>query len=188
MAWRMREKSNYASPTLFDDGFHKHSLTHLFLPNINRVQVWCQKEKLKGLVQLDVPSIVIYGTTRADTYGTWNVSTYPDLPIKSHYYSCDELVEITLDSCTGNMFGSRGIDWMDANGEWHNEIIPDSDWKYSFINSTQSFIDSILYNIKTSLDNKDAREVFKITLATVKSLKNNGISVSTSDDELIDFS
>ncbi len=190
LAWRMKESANYSSPTLFDDGFHKHSIAQLFLPAISSVKVWCQKAKLKGLLQLDVPSVVIYETKHKDTFGTWNVSTYPSLPIRSHYYTCDELLEITLEhglifvyGCTGNML-KKGIDWMDEKGIWHNEIIPNSDWKYSFINSTQNFIDSILFNKKASLNEKEARDVLKITLATVKSFKTNGASISTVDNEI----
>lgn len=196
MAWRMRNDANYASPTLFDDGFHKHSIAQMFLPPITSVRVWCQKAKFKGLIPLDVPSIVIYGTNRKDTYGSWNVSTYPELPVASHYYSCDELVEITLErglifiyGCTGSMFregGSRhlGIDWMDAKGVWHNEKIPNSDWKYSFIKSTNNFISAILDDEKASLDAKEGRDVLKIALAAVKSLRHDGASIRTSDEEV----
>lgn len=197
MAWRVREKANYASPTLFDDGFHKHSIAQMFLPAITGVRVWCQKAKFKGLIPLDIPSIVIYETKQRDTYGSWNVSAYPNLTIKSHYYTCDEFVEITLEKgiifiygCTGEMFqmnnskSHQGIDWMDAEGKWHNENIPDSDWKYSFINSTNNFIDSILFNKKASLDEEEARNVLKITLATVKSFKNGGIKVNTTDNDV----
>ncbi len=190
LAWRIKEDTNYSSPTIFDDGFHKHSIAQLFLPKISSVKVWCQKAKFKGIIPLDVPSVVIYETNQKDTYGTWNVSTYPNLPLKSHYYSCDELLEITLErgliivyGCTGDMF-DKGIDWMDEKGVWNNEIITDSDWKYSFISSTQNFIDSILFNKNASLNEKDARGVLKVTLAAVKSLKNDGATVGTSDDEI----
>jgi len=190
MAWRMQEGVNYRSPTLFDDGFHKHSIAQMFLPPITGVRVWCNKAKFKGLVSLDVPSIVIYETNQKDTYGSWNVSTHPNLPIKSNYYSCDEFVEITLEKgiiliygCTGDMF-NRGVEWMDVKGEWHSEKIKNSDWKYSFISSTNNFIDTILLNKKASLDEQEARDVLKITLAIVKSFKKGGIRIGTNDREV----
>lgn len=197
LAWRIKENTNYSSPTLFDDGFHKHSLACLFLPEISSVRVWCQRAKLKGILSLDLPSIVIYETKQKDTYGTWNASVYPSLPLKSHYYSCDELIEITLErgiiiiyGCTGSMFDSansgqpRGLDWMDAKGDWHKETFADADWKYSFINSTQNFIDHILSGAPASLDAAEARQVFKVTLAAVKSLKNNGFPIGTADKDV----
>ncbi len=190
LAWRMKESANYASPTIFDDGFHKHSIAHLFLPQITSLKVWSSKANYKGLIPLDVPSIVIYETKHKDTYGSWNVSVYPSLPIKSNYYTCDELLEITLErgviivsGCTGDML-KKGVDWMDENGEWHREKITDSDWKFSFINSTKNFIDAILLDKKTSLNEQETRDVLKITLAAVKSLKNDGVSVSTADSEI----
>lgn len=187
LAWRLREDANYRSPTLFDDGFHKHSIAQLFLPPITHVRVWCPKPKVKGLFKLDIPSTVMYETDHKDIYGSWHASLYPNLPIASHYYSCDEFLEITLErgiilvyGCTGNMLPKR-IDWMDEKGTWHREIIKHADWKYSFMKSTQNFIDAIHSHKKAHLTEKEARDILKITLATVKSFKHNGLRVSTAD-------
>lgn len=193
LAWRMTDEANYASPTIFDDGFHKHSIAQLFLPKIESVQVWNQKAKLNGIIPLDTPSLVIYQTQSKDTYGTWNVSLYPKLTIKSHYYSCDEFVEITLErgiiliyGCTGSMFAERAsnLDWLDEKGIWHYERVPNSDWKYSFIEATKEFTNAINGHSKLHLNFAEARQILKITLAAVKSLKMDGIKVSTLDQEV----
>jgi len=135
-----------------------------------------------------MPAIVIYKTKSSARYGVWNVSVGPKLPIRSDYYGCDEFVEIQgskgiiyINGCTGNMFvgcdcggpGTPGVYWIDSKGNWHSDCNLKTNWKWSFINSTQHFINAIRNDTEPILSGKDAREILQITLAAVKSIRSN---------------
>ena len=41
--WRIKESENYKHPTIFDDGYHKHSLIEYFLgERVTKVRGWCR--------------------------------------------------------------------------------------------------------------------------------------------------
>jgi len=194
--WRIQEKHNYKMPTLFDDGYHKHSVIHMFFTphKIKSVQAWKGRFKLYNLLPIDSPAIVIYKVSNTK-YGTWNSSMGTNLPIKSDYYGCDEYVEIQgnkgiifINGCTGNMFvdcegggpGKPGVYWIDENGDWHEERQMNTNWKYSFINSSKHFIKCIKEDLDPILNGNDAREILQIALAMVKSLRLQNIDIPVS--------
>ncbi|MHA1229579.1 MAG: Gfo/Idh/MocA family protein [Candidatus Helarchaeota archaeon] len=194
--WRIQDKHNYKLPTLFDDGYHKHSIVHMFLSpdKIKSVQAWKGRFKIYNLIPIDMPAVVIYKVSNTK-YGVWNCSIGNNLPIKSDYYGCDEFVEIQgdkgiifINGCTGNMFvdcncggpGKPGVYWLDKNGIWHSDCQMETNWKYSFINSTKHFIKCIKEDLKPILDGKTAREILQISLAMVKSIRSNNIDIEVS--------
>ncbi|MHA2012584.1 MAG: Gfo/Idh/MocA family protein [Candidatus Helarchaeota archaeon] len=191
--WRIQEKHNYKLPTLFDDGYHKHSIIHMFFSphKIRSVQAWKGGFRIYNLIKIDTPAVVIYKVSKTK-YGTWNSSMGTKLPIKSDYYGCDEYIEVQgekgiifINGCTGNMFvgatcggpGEPGVYWIDENGDWHCENKMETNWKYSFINSTNHFIKCIKEDCTPILNGKDAREILQIALAMVKSLRSNNIDI-----------
>ncbi|MHA2256149.1 MAG: Gfo/Idh/MocA family protein, partial [Candidatus Heimdallarchaeaceae archaeon] len=157
--WRFTEKGNYNSPTLFDDGYHKHSIISQFLGEpIESVLAWQGNFKIQGVVKHDTPSVVVYSCKNKSHYGTWNVSTHKFLPMKSDYYACDEYVEIIgekgaifLPGCTGSFFescgdaapGQAGVHWIDETGNWHSETDIETDWSASFLSCSKAFIEGI---------------------------------------------
>ncbi|MBD3228463.1 MAG: hypothetical protein GF329_09765 [Candidatus Lokiarchaeota archaeon] len=187
--WRLREKQNYKLPTLFDDGFHKHSIIDMFFQGkrIKSVQAWKGEFEIIEGIKFDVPAVIIYKISNKK-YGTWNASMGEQLPIKSSYYGCDEFVEIQgqkgiifINGCTGNMFigcscggpGTPGVYWIGKDGNWHADCNMKTDWKYSFINSTKDFIKCIKEDGDPILDTKTARRILRIDLAIVKSIRSN---------------
>ncbi len=192
--WRIQEKNNYKSPTLFDDGYHKHNIVHLFLDRpIERVQTWVGGYKLFKMVNLDSPAVVVY-KTGGHEYGTFNVSMAPTLPMQSDYYACEESVEIQaekglmwINGCTGNMFcqngcvqgpGRAGVHWIDEDGVFEHDCSMPTNWKHSFINCTQDFIDAIREDREPYRSGAAAREVLQITLALIASWRRNGQDVA----------
>ncbi|MHA1794412.1 MAG: Gfo/Idh/MocA family protein [Promethearchaeota archaeon] len=187
--WRITEKENFKMPTIFDDGYHKHNMIHLFLgKKIHSVQAWQKRFKIYKLIPLDIPAVVSY-KTKGIEYGTWNSSVAQKLPIRSNYYGCDEAVEIQcergiiwVNGCTGKMFaadncgvGKPGVHWIDEKGNWHSEMNLKTDWKYSFIASTRDFIESILEDRAPYRSGKDARHVLQVNLAVVASIRSGSI-------------
>ncbi|MHA1129673.1 MAG: Gfo/Idh/MocA family protein [Candidatus Helarchaeota archaeon] len=187
--WRIEEANNYKLPTIFDDGYHKHSVIRMFLDRpVTSVHAWMGSYRIYKIIKVDMPSVIIYQTNKSARYGVWNTSVGPRLPIHSDYYGCDEFVEIQgskgiiyINGCTGNMFvgcesggpGGPGLYWIDSEGNWHSECDMDTNWKWSFINSTKHFIEAIKNDTEPILSGKDAREILQITLAIVKSIRSN---------------
>ncbi|MHA1799645.1 MAG: Gfo/Idh/MocA family protein [Candidatus Helarchaeota archaeon] len=190
--WRYTERENYKMPTLFDDGYHKHSIIQWFLKDIKSVQAWKGNYKIYGILPIDSPSVVIYKGKKDERFGTWNASMTPFLPIHSDYYGCDEALEIHgkngiafIQGCTGKMFegctkggpGSPGVYWLNKKGEWNEDTSMDTNWKYSFINCTKHYIDAIKNDTEVVLDAKTARYILQISLAMVKSLRTGSVDV-----------
>ncbi len=183
--WRISEKDNFKLPTLFDDGYHKHNIVHLFLnKNIESVQAWKRQFHIYKVVPVDAPALVSY-KTKGIEYGTWNVSMSQKLPIRSDYYGCEEQLElhcehglVWINGCTGNMFagcekgpGEPGVYWLDPKGTWHHDCSMQTNWKYSFMECTRDFIDAIKQDRPPYRSGKEARHVLQVDLAMVASLR-----------------
>ncbi|HMF33610.1 MAG TPA: Gfo/Idh/MocA family oxidoreductase [Candidatus Lokiarchaeia archaeon] len=166
LLWKNKDSQNYKAPTLFDDGYHKHSIVQGFLGDVpgnteavTAVRVWCGWQRLLKAVKIDSPAVVVYETKKPDRYGTWNVNTVSNLPLHSNYFACDESLEITgsdglimAPGCTGNLFvgcdcggpGKPGVYWF-SKGKGEEPPFPDSGtWKADCSMPTdwsQSFID-----------------------------------------------
>ena len=194
--WRITEKHNYHAPTIFDDGYHKHSIISMFFGDfkekITRVRAWSGRQRIKGVIRWDTPAVIIYETNKDHRYGVWNVSLGSNLPIESDYYASDEFLEIQgskgiifVNGCTGDMFsktsktgpGKPGVYWLDETGQWNEDTSMPTNWKYSFINSTNNFIQALKKKEKAQLTPEIARYILQIDLAIIKSLKNNGTPV-----------
>ncbi|MBN2151534.1 MAG: Gfo/Idh/MocA family oxidoreductase [Candidatus Lokiarchaeota archaeon] len=167
LLWKIKESQNYKAPTLFDDGYHKHSIVQGFLGDVpgnearvTAVRAWCRWQRLYKLVQLDSPSVIIYETAKANLYGTWNANVVKNLPMHSNYFGCDETLEITgsdgiiyAPGCTGNLFvgcecggpGKPGVYWFSKEAGGHAPPFPAAGtWKSDTSMPTdwsQSFID-----------------------------------------------
>ena len=186
LLWRISEKNNYKLPYLFDDGYHKHNVVHLFLgKNIRSVQAWNRGYRVYKAVKMDIPAVVSYKTAGVE-YGTYNISMGPALPIHSNYYGCDEAVEVQcergiiwINGCTGNMFvgcqcggpGSAGVYWIDPSGEWHADCTMPTNWKHSFLACSKDFIDAIKDDRPPYRSGAEARHVLQVDLAMVASLR-----------------
>ncbi len=138
LRWKIKDEHNYKAPTLFDDGYHKHSMVQGVLGDgkawkgetVTAVRAWCGWQRLYKAVKIDSPAVVIYETKKAHKYGTWNVNMGKAIPFHSSYFACDESLEITgsegiimAPGCTGNLFvdcecggpGRPGVYWFTAN-------------------------------------------------------------------------
>jgi predicted dehydrogenase len=207
--WRIEEANNYKMPTIFDDGYHKHSVIRMFLNRpVTSVRAWMGSYRIYKLIKVDMPAVIIYQTKKSARYGVWNVSVGPKIPIHSDYYGCDEFVEIQgskgiiyVNGCTGNMFagcdcggpGGPGLYWIDPDGNWHSECDMETNWKWSFINSTKHFIEAIKNDTEPILSGKDAREILQLTLAIVKSIRSDCQKVEVKSivdgiDDQVEFS
>ncbi|MHA1888772.1 MAG: Gfo/Idh/MocA family protein, partial [Promethearchaeota archaeon] len=191
--WRLTEKANYKSPTLFDDGYHKHSVISWMLDEpIEAVMTWLGKYQVKlgGVptpIIWDSPSNVTYICKNKSHYATWSQSTQDFFPMHTDYYNCDEYMDVIgekgaifIPGCTGSWYkqceagpGKEGVHWCTEDGKWHSDTTMNSDWKQSFINCSRHFIESLRTGKQLQLSPTDAKYILQIALAVVKSSREN---------------
>ena len=188
--WRIAEKSNYKSPTIFDDGYHKHSVIAKFLGEpIESVLAWQGVFRLKGTIKLDTPTVIIYSCKNKAHYGTWNTSNHDFVPLHSKYYGCDEYVDIIgskgaifIPGCTGSWFnactegaapGKPGVHWVEKDGSWKSDFNVNTDWGSSFVNASRAFVEGLRTGGEIELTGQDARYILQIGLAILTSIRNN---------------
>ena len=195
--WRFSEKGNYNSPTLFDDGYHKHSIVAQFLgQQIESVLAWQGVKRIQGVIKFDTPAVVIYSCKNKSCYGTWNASLHNFLPMESDFYACDEYVEIVgekglifIPGCTGSFFescgdsapGQAGVHWVDETGKWHSKTDLETNWSSSFLNCSKEFIEGIREDREIELTPEEARYILQIGLAIIRSVRSNFKEVKLKD-------
>ncbi len=158
-SWRIKFDICGGGPLIYDDGIHKFSLA-LWLMDQKRVEelyAWIDYFN----VVMDIPNYIIwkypnYNHNSLPKYGTMEFTFAPNLYYPNNYYDCDEFIEISgtkgimwLNQCTGGgNFLSKTpqfppiVVYTDGEVKKYGEDMP-RDWRYSFINSTEHFINVI---------------------------------------------
>ena len=157
--WRLKVDTCGGGQWIYDDGIHKFSMA-LWLMGQERV------EKVYSWIDYftttnDVPSIIFwkYPNKNDDDppkFGSMQFTLAPNLYYPSNYYDCDEYIEISgtkgmmwINQCTsGGNFVSKTpqfppiVVYRDGEVKVYGEDLQ-RDWRHSFINSTEHFIDAI---------------------------------------------
>ena len=158
-SWRINMDTCGGGPWVYDDGQHKLSVA-LWLMNEERV------EKVHGWVDyftgvLDCPANFFWkypsrNPAALPKYGTMEFTLATNVYYPSNYYNCDEFIEISgtkgmmwINQCTaGGNFLSKTpqyppiVVYVGGDVQIHGKDLP-RDWRYSFINSTEHFIEVI---------------------------------------------
>ncbi|MBD3195516.1 MAG: hypothetical protein GF317_10700 [Candidatus Lokiarchaeota archaeon] len=156
--WRVQTDKCGGGPLVYDDGIHKFSLA-LWLMNQERVdKVYAWIDYFSGI--MDGPSNIFWkyptDEEEAPKYGSMEFSLAPNMYFPSNYYACEEFMEISgtkgmmwINQCTsgGNFMSDSPqyppiVVYVDGKVKNYGEDLP-MDWRYSFINSTQHFIDAV---------------------------------------------
>ncbi len=157
LIWRMKVETCGGGLLIYDDGIHKFSMALWLMGERYVEKVYSWINYFTGLA--DIPSYIFwkYPSKNSDEppkYGSMQFTYAPNLYYPSNYYDCDEYIEISgtkgimwLNQCTsaGN-FVSRSpqsppvVVYLDGEVKSFGENLP-RDWRYSFINSTEHFID-----------------------------------------------
>ncbi len=185
--WRKDPKkiggAHDGSPILLDNGWHAFSLAWWFFnEEIEKVFAWT--DKYQGL---DAPAYVMFKYKQSKEhvvpqYGNMEFALMPEMNFSdSKYYPVDEFIEI---------IASRGIMKINqgtsiGNKMSESEIFPpiviirdgkvetykdfEKDWKYSFINATNYFIEAVKNNKNPILSGEQARSILKFNLSAIKS-------------------
>ncbi len=155
--WRQNFDICGGGPWVYDDGIHKFSMA-LWLMGQERVEkVYSWIDYFAAV--LDGPSYIFWKYPRVNAdeppkFGIFEITIAPNLYYPTNYYVCDEYIEISgtkglmwINQCTcGGNFISKSPQFLPiivyANGETntYGNDLP-RDWRYSFINSTENFIE-----------------------------------------------
>lgn len=159
LIWRRKTELCGGGSLIYDDGIHKFSMA-LWLMGEERVEsVYCWIDFFSTIQ--DSPSIIFWKYPRKNLnappkHGSMQFTLAPNLYYPSNYYDCDEFIEISgtkgimwINQCTsGGNFLSKTPQFppivVCTGGEdkTYGEDLP-RDWRYSFINSTEHFINII---------------------------------------------
>lgn len=184
--WRKDPKkiggSEEGSPVLLDNGWHAFSLASWMIgEEIEKVFAWT--DKFHGI---DAPAYVMFKYKQikehvVPQYGHMEFALMPDAKIPSKYYPTDEFIEIIASRGIMKINQGTSIGNQMSDSEIFAPIIMirdgkierwddfEKDWKYSFINATENFIESIKEKKEPALSGKRAREILKFNLAAIKS-------------------
>lgn len=155
--WRIDIDRCGGGPEVFDDGQHKFSLA-LWLMNqekVEKVHSWIDYST--GVI--DCPANIFWkypskNSNEPPKYGSMEFTWAANLYYPSNYYNIDEFIEISgtrgimwINQCTaGGNYVSKSpqyspiIVYADGEVNTYGEDLP-RDWRYSFINSTEHFIE-----------------------------------------------
>lgn len=177
-AWRFDPEQNGGGPLVFDDGHHKFALAWLFMGLAEEVHAWIGATEVvpaSGMF-IDSPAIVSWKFPN-NRMGVLEVVRSPELEMATDYYAQDDRVEIT---------GTKGVIWITRGHSKMLDVPPvmiyrdgqirgftdlDTDWKYSFINSTRHMIDAYFAGEPPRLTGKQGRDLLRFTLAAQESAK-----------------
>ncbi|MFX1358627.1 MAG: Gfo/Idh/MocA family protein [Promethearchaeota archaeon] len=157
--WRTDSETCGGGPWIYDDGFHKFSMA-LWLMGQERVEeLYSWIDYFQGAQ--DIPSFTFWKYPQRNEgdppiFGSMQFTIAPNVYYPSNYYPNDEFIEISgtkgmmwINQCTcGGNFLSKTPQYppivVFSNGEVksHGNELP-RDWRHSFINSTEHFIDVI---------------------------------------------
>lgn len=192
--WRMTEKENYKHPTLFDDGYHKHSIIEYFLGEpIEKLRAWCgYKEVIPG-IKLDSPADIQYFTksNKLGTFQTINI----DIRVENNFYSCDEVIDIVGSKGLIMIFGGhgelftkaheskikKGVYWLNTKYKWQFSDQMNMDIRNSFTVGLTEFIKLLDETTNVKFNLVDAENSLRMGLAIVESLRNGFGFVYTKD-------
>ncbi|MFX1389189.1 MAG: Gfo/Idh/MocA family protein [Promethearchaeota archaeon] len=157
--WRQNFDICGGGPWVYDDGIHKFSMALWLMgqEKVEKVYSWIDY----FAAVLDGPSYILWRYPRIKDneppkYGIFEITIAPNLYYPTNYYVCDEYIEISgtkglmwINQCTcGGNFISKSpqfppiIVYTDGEVNTFGNDLP-RDWRYSFINSTEHFIEAM---------------------------------------------
>ncbi|MFX1401687.1 MAG: Gfo/Idh/MocA family protein [Promethearchaeota archaeon] len=159
LVWRIKVETCGGGPYIYDDGIHKFSMALWLMGESHVEKVYSWIDYFTGV--WDIPSYIFWkypdkNSNKPSKYGSMQFTLAQNVYYPSNYYDCDEYIEISgtkgimwLNQCTsGGNFVSKSPQFppiiVYVNGEVKSfgKNLP-RDWRYSFINSTEHFINIV---------------------------------------------
>lgn len=175
LIWRRKVENCGGCPWIYDDGIHKFSMA-LWLMKQERVEkVYSWIDYFSSI--MDSPSIIFWKYPSNDPdelpkYGSMQFTLAPNVYYPANYYDSDGFIEISgtkgmmwLNQCTcGGNFLSKTpqfppiVVYSDGKVKVYGKDLP-RDWRFSFINSTEHFINIMLKGGKPIYTGEQGRDL-----------------------------
>ena len=157
--WRTNIDTCGGGPEVFDDGQHKLSIALWLMDEEKIDQLYSWINYFTGVIDAPANMIWKYPKNNPDDppkFGSMEFTFASNLYFPSNYYGIDEFIEISgtngimwINQCTsgGNFLSNSPhfppiVVFTDGDVSTYGENLP-RDWRYSFINSTEHFINVI---------------------------------------------
>ncbi len=169
--WRLNREECGGGPAVYDDGYHKLSISRFFLGDIDSVKAWI--DYTFGVI--DMPSLISWRYKAGPRLGVWDINSSPGMLSQGRYYTADERVEITgtegylwITRCTSRLLEIPPLyHYRDGKSVAYDDMR--DDWADSFHDSGWDFIDSILEDRDPVLTGEDGRFLMQFWLAIDRS-------------------
>jgi len=177
LIWRRKIENCGGGPWIYDDGIHKFSMA-LWLMGQERVEkVYSWIDYFSSV--MDSPSFIYWEYPSKDPdelpkYGSMEFTVAPNVYYPSNYYNCDEFIEISgtkgimwINQCTcGGNFLSKTpqfppiVVYINGDVISFGDDLP-RDWRFSFINSTEHFINVMINGGEPIYTGEQGRDLCK---------------------------
>lgn len=180
--WRLDYEECGGGPSVYDDGFHKLSISRYYFGEIESVKAWVDF----SMGAIDSPAMITWRHKDCSRLGVWEINMSPAMMVQGKYYTADERVEIIgtegyiwITRCTARLMEIPPlIHYRDGESRAFDDMR--DDWGDSFHDSGRDFIDSIIEDRDPFLTGEDGRALMQFWLAIERSFQ-EGREVSLSE-------
>jgi len=171
--WRLDYQECGGGPAVYDDGYHKLSITRFFMGEVESVKAWVDF----SFGTIDMPALITWRHAGGNGLGVWEINSSPGMLMNGKYYVADERVEITgtegciwITRCTARLLEMPPL-ILHREGETRAFDDMRDDWGDSFHDSGWDFIDSMIEDRDPVLTGEDGRSLMEFWLAIEKSFQ-----------------
>ncbi|MBI4218536.1 MAG: Gfo/Idh/MocA family oxidoreductase [Chloroflexi bacterium] len=173
--WRADPAKGGPPGQLFDAGHHQAALAYYFLGEFEAVHAFAAISGAAGKYLGGSPAMISWKHRGGDRYGSWQVTSSPEMQVRTKYYAGDDLLEITgtrgivwVNRCTADLLGAPPVSvYRDGRICHHNDV--ETDWGDSFRRGGQAFTDAIANGTPPGLSGSEGRHILATLFAVIAS-------------------
>jgi predicted dehydrogenase len=179
--WRADPAKGGPPGQLFDAGHHHAAMGYYFFGEFDRVHAFADLRKASGRYLGGSPAMITWqhrpvASSSVPRYGCWQVTSSPDMQVRTRYYSGEDLLEITgtkgivwVNRCTADLLGAPPVTvYRDGRVTHHSDV--ETDWGDSFRGGGQAFTSAIAEGKSSaSLTGAEGRHILATLFAVIQS-------------------
>ncbi|MBI4306535.1 MAG: Gfo/Idh/MocA family oxidoreductase, partial [Chloroflexi bacterium] len=174
-AWRADPARGGPPGQLFDAGHHQAALAYFFFGEFDAVHAFAAISDAQGKYLGGSPAMISWKHRGGNRYGSWQVTSSPEMQIRTKYYAGDDLLEITgtkgivwVNRCTADLLGAPPVTvYRDGRLCNHNDV--ETDWGDSFRRGGLAFTDAIANGTPPGLSGSEGRHILATLFAVIAS-------------------
>lgn len=176
MAWRAEPDKGGPPGQLFDAGHHHAAMGYFIFGEFERVHAFADLRQAGGRYLGGSPAMITWSHRGGARYGSWQVTSSPEMHVRTRYYSGEDLLEVTgtkgivwVNRCTADLLGAPPVTvYRDGRVCYHSDL--ETDWGDSFRRGGQAFTAAVAAGKSgTSLAGPEARHILATLFAVIRS-------------------